>query len=115
MRHFENKEFACPCCGRNEMNNEFKELLDKAREIAGVPFVINSGFRCPDHNKEIGGSETSSHLKGLAVDIHIAGSRMRYKIVEALLAVGLARVGIGDNFIHVDNDHEKDEKVIWTY
>jgi len=114
-KYFKKEEFACPCCGKNEIKDEFLEKLDEAREIAGVPFVITSGYRCSKHNKEVGGSPTSSHLKGLAADIKTTSSKQRYKILNALLKVGFKRVGIGQNFIHVDLDTEKVQEVAWDY
>ena len=114
-KYFKKEEFACPCCGRNEIKDEFLAKLDEAREIAGVPFVITSGYRCSKHNKEVGGSPTSSHLKGLAADIKTTSSKQRYKILNALLKVGFKRIGIGQNFIHVDLDTEKVQEVAWDY
>lgn len=35
----------------------------------GLPLKISSGYRCEYHNKEIGGSKNSQHVKGNAVDI----------------------------------------------
>ena len=39
------------------------------REWVGGPIKINSFFRCPELNKAIGGSKTSQHCKGQAIDI----------------------------------------------
>lgn len=44
-------------------------ILDKLREIYGKPITINSGYRCPELNKAVGGSATSDHVKGFAADI----------------------------------------------
>jgi len=50
-----------------------KVLADKIfqpiREHFGVPFSISSGYRSEALNKAIGGSKTSQHSKGLAIDI----------------------------------------------
>jgi len=96
--------------------------LDEIREIVGEPIIITSGFRTPAHNEAVGGKMPdadgnggSSHLKGLAVDIAIRHSRMRFKFISALFEVGINRIGIADNFIHIDIDPDKDEDVIWTY
>ena len=35
--------------------------------------MINSGYRGPDLNKAVGGSATSQHCKGQAVDIEVPG------------------------------------------
>ena len=97
------------------MNQEFLIKLDRAREVAQIPFKINSAYRSPEHNAKIGGKPNSSHLRGLAVDISVTDSRSRFIILEALISVGFNRIGIADTFIHVDDDKEKSEKVIWTY
>jgi len=47
------------------------------------PIVINSGYRSPQLNKKVGGSPTSNHLTGCAVDIRVAGieQAMRYAVI----------------------------------
>ena len=47
------------------------------------PIVINSGFRSPQLNKKVGGSPTSNHLTGCAVDIRVAGieQALRYAVI----------------------------------
>ena len=115
MQYFDEEEFNCSCCGQNEMADEFKQDIDDARHIAEVPFVVTSGYRCKKHNQKVGGSETSSHLKGIAADIEAENSRDKFKIVEALMAVGFKRIGIGEDFIHVDKDEDKAQSVLWTY
>jgi uncharacterized protein YcbK (DUF882 family) len=89
--------------------------LEQAREIAGVPFVITSGIRSNEHNAAVGGSPGSSHLTGNAVDIACTTSSDRFAILHALIEVGFERIGIGSNFIHVDNDRSKPQGVCWRY
>lgn len=113
--HFTPDEFKCPCCGRVHMGEGFMDRLESARRVAGVPFRINSGWRCESHNKAVGGSATSSHLLGLAADIACADSRTRWQIVTALIGMGFKRIGVADSFIHVDSDPAKAAEVIWTY
>ena len=81
----------------------------------GIDTAINSAYRCKDHNKAVGGSPTSSHLTGKAIDIAAAGSREKYLIVEAALEAGATRIGIGKGFIHIDVDDDKDQEVLWLY
>ena len=47
------------------------------------PIVINSGYRSPQLNRKVGGSPTSNHLTGCAVDIRVAGieQAMRYAVI----------------------------------
>jgi zinc D-Ala-D-Ala carboxypeptidase len=99
----------------DKMDKTFLLRLDEARERAGIPFVINSAYRAPEHNAKIGGKPNSSHLKGLAVDISVTNSRQRFIVLNALLEVGFTRIGIADTFIHVDLSTDKSQQVIWTY
>jgi len=96
------------------MDANFLHKLDKARNIAGLPFKINSAYRSPEHPLSIK-NPLSSHIKGLAVDISAKDSRTRFIIVDALIKAGFNRIGISDTFIHVDMDLDKSNKVIWTY
>ena len=79
----------------------------------GQPLVINSGYRCPKHNQAVGGSPTSSHLKGLACDIATPGSRDRYHVLNAAIRLGIDRIGVYQGFIHLDIDRTKDHRVVW--
>ena len=47
------------------------------------PIIINSGYRSPELNKKVGGSPTSNHLTGCAVDIRVNGieQAMRYAVI----------------------------------
>ena len=94
---------------------DFQHKLDEARHIAQPPFKITSGYRCEEHNIKVGGRVGSSHLKGLAADIGYNGSRERYLILNALMQVGINRIGIAKTFIHCDVDNLKDKSVIWLY
>ena len=97
------------------MDKDFLSKLDDAREFANIPFKINSAYRTEEHNKSIGGSPNSSHIKGLAVDISAKDSRTRFKVLEALINVGFNRIGVASTFIHVDDDKDKSSDVIWVY
>ena len=114
-RNFTDDEFKCPCCGKEEMSGEFVIWLQFAREIADVPFRINSGWRCQKRNRAVGGVENSSHLTGHAADIQAADSQKRFVIVCALREAGFQRIGLAKTFIHVDDDTDKPQHVIWLY
>ena len=47
------------------------------------PIIISSGYRSPDVNRRVGGSATSNHLTGCAVDIRVAGieQALRYAVI----------------------------------
>ena len=44
-------------------------LLDPLREAWGGPLTVTSGYRCPELNRAVGGSETSAHTAGWAADL----------------------------------------------
>lgn len=46
------------------------EFLNPLREAWGSGIRINSGYRCPELNKVVGGVDTSAHKEGWAVDIY---------------------------------------------
>lgn len=117
LKHFSYEEFASPDVPHSGsyMDDDFLSMLDNAREIAGIPFKINSGYRTIEHNEKVGGKPNSSHIVGKAVDIAIQGSRERWIILEALMQVGFNRFGLAKTFIHVDSDDYKDPNVVWTY
>ena len=46
-----------------------EKVFEPLREWVGGPIKINSFYRCPELNKAIGGSTTSQHCKGQAMDI----------------------------------------------
>lgn len=88
-------------------------MLDRAREYAGIPFVLTSTLRTKDENNMVGGTRNSTHLRGLAVDIRALDSRSKYKILTGLIAVGFNRLGIYDTHIHADIDQLFDKEVVW--
>lgn len=53
LRHFKYEEFTCKCgCEVNGISKALVLCLS-ARELAKIPFKINSGFRCVKHNKKV--------------------------------------------------------------
>jgi len=99
------------------MEPAFLARLDEAREIAGVPFVITSGYRCRRHNAEIGGVDDSAHTWGVAADIAAASSERRYHILRGLILAGFRRIGVSfdGKYIHADTDEDKPQDVMWGY
>lgn len=65
----------------NTLSKEVIEVLrttafymEKVREILGnVAITINSGYRSPDVNRQVGGTSNSSHTYGYAVDFTAYG------------------------------------------
>lgn len=121
MKHFKLSEFQCPCCGRVDMDGDFLNMLEEAREIAGVAFNITSGYRCHDNQKELAksGKQTamgiSPHELGVAADIYTANNERRSRILQALILAGFTRIGIAKDFIHADCDPDRSPEWMWLY
>ncbi len=116
-KYFKDSEFkrCSPSCSIDDMNAETLNRLDQARESAGIPFVLNSAYRSPAHDKSKGRSGTGAHTLGRAVDIRCNTSANRWKIVSALIAAGFTRIGVASTYIHADDSPNHAQNVIWTY
>ena len=51
------------------IENLVTNLLQPLRKVYGKRMVINSGYRCLELNKVVGGVPTSQHTKGEAADV----------------------------------------------
>lgn len=56
-----------------DVRDSIKELVDTViqplRDAWDKPLAINSGYRCPEVNKAVGGVPTSQHVFGEAADV----------------------------------------------
>lgn len=103
LRHFSSRELVCRCCGSLYLDRSSADRLDVLREDFGSPLLIASGYRCPRHNKAVGGAPYSYHMRGRAFDIATAAMTpdRRWKLAQIALEHGWA-LGVYDTFIHVD-------------
>jgi len=113
--NFRAREFMCPCCSKEGIKDELVVYLQLVHNLLPVHrvMIVTSGFRCEEHNKEVGGVEDSAHMKGLAADIKFEDISHKFMLISAFLKVGFKRIGIYNSFIHVDLDASKTQKVIW--
>lgn len=128
-KNFKRSEFECPHCHENKIQGALIQLVQKIRDKAGEPVHIESGYRCPEHNKEVGGVANSSHTLGLAADIYI-GSNGNYwpqtKIAALIkdmykkgelpeLKYSYLINGKNKNTVHVDIDKSKKRWRVLAY
>lgn len=107
LRHFSDEE-------ANGLDGELMARLDVARDLCGFPIIITSGARTPEQNAVAGGVSESSHMKGLAVDIHMPpGQNEREKLIWALGRAGFRRMGLYNRHAHCDVDPNKPQDAVW--
>ena len=72
-KNFNTNEFACKGKGHIHDTKIDVELVKQLQEFMNIngytKAVISSAYRCKEHNKKVGGSSGSNHVKGKAVDI----------------------------------------------
>lgn len=59
-----------------------ENVLDPLREAYGKPIYINSGYRCSELNKAVGGVSNSEHQTGCAADIDTNNKEENRKLFE---------------------------------
>ena len=64
-------------------------ILDPLREAYGKPIKVNSGYRCPELNKLVGGSKTSQHVKGCAADISVGNKSENERLFNLIQELNL--------------------------
>jgi zinc D-Ala-D-Ala carboxypeptidase len=114
-KNFSTSEFECPCCKVAFLSPEFIALLQRVRELAGVPMSISSGYRCEPHNAAVGGVDSSAHCDGTAADIRCLSGTAKFAIIAAAIDVGFSRIGVSGTFVHLDMAENKPRYVLWTY
>lgn len=76
--------------------------LQQLRDVLKTTCIINSGFRSPTHNKEVGGVTNSRHTKGDATDVVFRGIPPE-DVAKAAEALGFNGIGRYDTFTHLDS------------
>ena len=121
--NFSYSEFKCKC-GKCDMPREVyenlhavAEQLQVLRNFLGQSIKINSGYRCPKHNENIGGTKNSQHKLGTASDIVVKGMEsetIKKHIEDRILKGEMLEGGLGlyNTFVHYDI---RGTKARWNY
>lgn len=114
--YFVFNELCCKCgCGTFKGDEGFLKKLLLFRVIYDTPFTPNSVYRCPNHK------DYSSNHAGFAVDVPYQknNSVQRFKIIQSALKAGFTRIGISDDFVHLDCNPAHNStalsEVLWLY
>lgn len=101
--NFSDYEFKCPCCGLFIVDKELLRRLQAIRDKLGKPIKIESGYRCPKHNRKIpGAAPNSTHLYGWAVDINTPDGKYALDLLMLAIEEGFRRIEIKRGNIHLD-------------
>lgn len=90
------QNFKCKCgCDTLKLDSKLVVVLDKIERAHNVSLQILSGYRCPAHNKAVGGVDNSTHTQGLACDF----------TCPQLDTVAMSLFGHGGGFKHYKDKH----------
>lgn len=73
-----------------------EDILQPIRDAWNGVIVVNSGYRCEELNKAVGGVKNSQHRLGEAADIKVGGkerNRKLFNFIYKLIAKGDIKVG----------------------
>lgn len=111
-KNFKLSEFDCKCsrCTTVLLDDALVEILQKIRDHFGVSVNVNSGYRCAEHNAEVGGDPGSHHVKGMAADITVKGVEPE-EVARYAESIGIRRIGLYDKdygyFVHIGSGDTK--------
>ncbi|MFW6281954.1 MAG: YcbK family protein [bacterium] len=104
-KNFNLQEFECthPDHRHVRVDEKLVDKLQKLRDKINKPLVINSAYRCPERNEQVGGAKDSQHLYGKAVDVSVTNLEISVeKVKELAEKIGFNGIGLYDTFIHLD-------------
>ena len=110
--HFNVREFRCQC-GSNHETLIASELINKLEALYTAlncsKIIVTSGYRCPDHDKAVGGTSSGQHTKGTAADVCCYGqdgqpisSKTVCCKAQDLGFTGIANITAAYQYTHLD-------------
>ena len=110
--HFNVREFRCQCGGSHETLIA-SELVDKLEALYTTlncsKIIVTSGYRCPEHDKAVGGTSSGQHIKGTAADVccygqdgHPISSKTVCCKAQDLGFTGIANITSSYQYTHLD-------------
>ncbi|MCL1802030.1 MAG: D-Ala-D-Ala carboxypeptidase family metallohydrolase [Eubacteriaceae bacterium] len=111
--HFTVKDFACPGTDKVMVTTELVNMVEKVvfSYLGADKITINDGYRSPEYNKKIGGSTTSQHLTGNALDFSCQKNGKKFPasmVCEAAQVNGVKGIEwISSTALHLDTRTSK--------
>ena len=118
-KNFSSTEFDCNCklasCKQTLIDLDHVKNMQILRDKLGKPIKQTCGYRCPEHNKAVGGVSNSQHVLGYASDIQVPG--LTPDQVADLAEPIFNGLGRYDTFTHVDSRslQQKGVKARWDF
>ena len=110
--HFNIREFRCKCGSPHptQLDTTLVDMLEKLYSSLNCSkIIINSGYRCESHDKNVGGNGYGQHTRGTAADIKcydVSGNVISSKIVTCAAQdtgfCGIANIDKTYTSCHVD-------------
>lgn len=98
-KNFSTSEFVCKHCRLVVgIDQQLVDVLQRMRTAMGMPLRIVSGYRCPVHNRAVGGSRKSQHLIGRAADVPAGYGTVRQWRDAGAMGIGVRKGQV----VHVD-------------
>ena len=110
--HYNVQEFRCKCGSTHDILIS-SELIDKLEQLHAAfhcsKIIVTSGYRCPTHDKNVGGTGSGQHTKGTAADIccyaqdgSIISSKQVCCEAQDIGFTGIANIDSSYQYTHVD-------------
>jgi uncharacterized protein YcbK (DUF882 family) len=114
--HFSHDELMCKCgCGANECTSELLAAAEQLRSDIGMPVIVVSAYRCPEHNRKVGGAANSQHTLGKAMDIRVPGLTPLQLERAAEKVPAITGIGRDDHAGYVHIDVRPGPRARWCY
>lgn len=89
-----------------------ENILQPLRDAWEEPLVINSGYRCLELNKKIGGVSTSQHVLGQAADVECSDPLALARLVKKL-ELPFDQMGLYPTFVHLSYNEDRNRNQIF--
>ncbi len=115
LKEFTHSNYAKRYGINNQINDEtilknitalVNNILQPLRDNLKKEIKINSGYRCAELNKKVGGVPNSQHTKGEAADIFTGSPENSYHVAQAIINLFLPfdQLILYPTFIHVSHN-----------
>lgn len=93
-----------PSANHGGMSEAALAAWGRLTDAWGQPLTVNSAYRDPKRNEEVGGAKGSQHMHGNAYDIDASGLSYedRLRLADAAWEAGFRGIGFYDNALHFD-------------